>query len=77
MERTQNEDTGFLPVEPERSGFESVFVRLVATAGIIAVGTALGAALSAWTSAAAWLVALIVSIVTVVFAAVLWRSRTL
>jgi protein-S-isoprenylcysteine O-methyltransferase Ste14 len=76
-QRPEASDSGFLPVQPERSAAESIFVRLVATAGIIAVGTALGAGLSAWTSAAAWLIALIVSIVAVVFAAVLWRSRTL
>lgn len=68
---------GFLSSRPRRTGFESVFVRLVATAGIIGICTALGAAIGAWSDAATWLIAFIVSTVSVVLAAVLWRSRQL
>ena len=79
MEPTETHEPsdGFLSPRPKRTGFESVFVRLVATAGIIAIGTALGAAIGAWTDAASWLSALIVSTVSVLLAAVLWRSREL
>jgi hypothetical protein len=67
---------GFLSERPERRTFESVLARLVATAGIIGVGAALGAILVAG-DVAGWVVGLVVSVVTVVLAAILWRSRRL
>jgi|GEM_PF-4531661 hypothetical protein len=67
---------GFLSEQPERQTFESVFARLVATAGIVGVGTALGAILIA-ANVAGWISGLVVSIVTVALAAMLWRSRRL
>ena len=67
---------GFLPEQPERRTFESVFARLVATAGIVGVGTALGAILIG-VDVAGWITGLVVSIVTVALAAMLWRSRRL
>jgi tetrahydromethanopterin S-methyltransferase subunit F len=67
---------GFLSERPERRTFESVLARLVATAGIIGVGTALGAILIA-ADVAGWATGLVVSVVTVVLAAMLWRSRRL
>ena len=67
---------GFLPSEPDRRPYESLLVRLVATAGIIGIGTALGAVLGA-ADVDAWVVGLAVAIVCVLLAAVLWRSRTL
>lgn len=67
---------GFLSEQPERQSFESVFARLVATAGIVGVGTALGAILIA-ANVAGWISGLVVSIVTVALAAMLWRSRRL
>jgi hypothetical protein len=67
---------GFLSERPERRTFESVFARLVATAGVVGVGTALGAILVA-ADVAGWVTGLAVSIVTVVLAAMLWRSRRL
>lgn len=67
---------GFLSEQPERRTFESVFARLVATAGIAGVGTALGAILIA-ADVAGWITGLVVSIVTVALAAMLWRSRRL
>jgi hypothetical protein len=67
---------GFLSDRPERRTFESVFARLVATAGIVGVGTALGAILIA-ANVAGWITGLAVSIVTVALAAMLWRSRRL
>lgn len=67
---------GFLPTGPARLGIESVFVRLVATAGVVGIGTALGAILVSQ-DVAGWIVGLSVSLVSVALAAVLWRSRGL
>lgn len=75
-ETAMGDDIGFLPAQPARRGPESILVRLVATAGIIGIGTALGAILIA-ADAAGWVAALVVSIVSVALAAVLWRSRRL
>jgi hypothetical protein len=68
--------SGFLSEQPARRTFESVFARLVATAGIVGIGTALGAILIA-ADVAGWIAGLVVSIVTVALAAMLWRSRQL
>jgi hypothetical protein len=65
---------GFLSSSPRRAGLESVFVRLIATAGVVGVGAALGAVLVA-NDVAGWIVGLVVSTVCVLFAAILWRSR--
>jgi hypothetical protein len=51
-------------------------VRLIATAGVVGIGTAIGAIMSA-SGAAGWVIALVVSVLSVLFAALLWRSRTL
>jgi len=67
---------GFLSSDPERRASESMLVRLVATAGIVGIGTAVGAALAA-ADVDGWLTALVVSMVCVLLAAVLWRSRRL
>ncbi len=67
---------GFLPPEPSRKAPESVLVRVIATAGVAGIGTALGAILVA-ADVAGWIVGLAVSVLTVVLAALLWRSRTL
>jgi hypothetical protein len=58
---------------PRRRAFESVLARVVATAGIVGIGTALGAILIA-ADVAGWITGLVVSIVTVTLAAILWRS---
>ncbi len=71
-----NPSEGWLPAQPPRRPFESVFVRIIATVGIIAIGTLLGALLVA-NDVAGWIVGLVVSAVSVVLAAVLWRSRQL
>jgi hypothetical protein len=55
---------------------ESVLVRLVSTAGIVGVSVALAAILGTQ-DVAAWIVGLVVSLLSVVLAAVLWSSRTL
>jgi hypothetical protein len=66
-----------LPKRPaRRSLFESVFVRIVATCGVVAIGVAI-AAIMVSSNSKGWLVGLVVSIVTCVLAAVLWSSRQL
>ncbi len=67
---------GFLSEQPGRRTFESVLARLIATAGIVGIGTALGAILVA-ADVAGWIAGLVVSIVVVALAALLWRSRQL
>jgi hypothetical protein len=66
---------GGIPSEhPRGRTFESVLARVVATAGIVGIGTALGAILIA-ADVAGWITGLVVSIVTVTLAALLWQSR--
>ncbi len=73
---THASEPGFLPSKPERPAVESIVVRLIATAGIVGIGTAAGAILTA-SDAAGWVTGLVVSLICVVLAAVLWRSRQL
>ena len=67
---------GFLPSQPKRAGAESVVVRVVATAGVVGIATAVGAILGA-NNVDPWVLALVVSILSVILAAILWRSRRL
>jgi hypothetical protein len=69
-------DRGFLPATPPRAGVESIVVRFIATAGVVGIGTAIGATLST-TNVAGWIIGLAVSMISVVLAALLWRSRRL
>lgn len=55
---------------------ESLFVRVVATAGIVGICVAV-ASLLGTQSVSAWIIGLCVSLLSVVLAAVLWSSRTL
>jgi protein-S-isoprenylcysteine O-methyltransferase Ste14 len=55
---------------------ESAFVRVVATAGIVGIGVVLAAILGTQ-SIQAWVIGLVVSVASVVLAAILWSSRTL
>ena len=64
------------PRERRRSGFERIVVRLIATCGIVGIGVAI-AAIMVSSNSKGWLVGLVVSIVSVVLAAVLWSSRQL
>ena len=72
----EEERTGFLPLRMRRPVVESVFVRLVATGGIIGIGTAIAAILGSQ-EVAAWIIGIVVSAIAVVLAAILWSSRTL
>ncbi len=69
-------DHGFLPETPERNAAESVIVRVIATIGILGLGTALGAGMVA-ADTAGWITGFAVSFLSVLLAAVLWRSRRL
>lgn len=73
---TEGQEGTFIPQRSKRRGVESLFMRLIATGGIIGFGTALAAILGSQ-DVAAWIIGLVVSIVTVILAAVLWSSRTL
>jgi hypothetical protein len=63
-----------IPARGRRSRLESIFVRLVATGGIVAIGVVLGAILVSQ-DVQGWIVGLAISTVTVVLAAILWSSR--
>jgi membrane protein implicated in regulation of membrane protease activity len=69
-------DQPFLPTRPKRFGLESIMVRVVATAGVIGIATAVAAIMGA-SDSSYWLTGLIVSTLSVILAAVLWRSRQL
>jgi protein-S-isoprenylcysteine O-methyltransferase Ste14 len=64
------------PRERRRSPFERVFVRIIATAGIVGIGVVIAAILAS-SHTQGWIIGLVVSIVSVVLAAVLWSSRQL
>lgn len=66
----------FIPNRGRRRGLESVAVRLIATGGIIGIGTALAAILGSQ-DVAHWITGIVVATVSVVLAAILWSSRTL
>jgi ribose 5-phosphate isomerase RpiB len=57
-----------------RRTIESGVARVVATAGIVGIGTALGAILIA-ADVAGWISGLVVSVVSATLAAMLWQSR--
>jgi protein-S-isoprenylcysteine O-methyltransferase Ste14 len=69
-------DEGFLPKRPARAPVESIFVRFVATAGVVGVATAVAAILGSQ-DVHGWIIGLVVSLISVILAALLWRSRTL
>jgi protein-S-isoprenylcysteine O-methyltransferase Ste14 len=59
-----------------RTYAESAFVRLVATAGVVGICVAIAAVMGTQ-SVSAWIIGLVVSLTSVILAAVLWSSRTL
>jgi len=63
-----------LPARRRRSPAESLFVRVVATCGIVAIGVAIGAILVSQ-DVQGWIVGLVVSGVSVIVSAILWSSR--
>lgn len=60
----------------KRLPLETTLMRIVATSGIIGIGVVIAAIMSSQHSKG-WLIGLVVSIVSVVLAAVLWSSRRL
>jgi hypothetical protein len=69
-------EEGFLPKRPPRPPAESLFVRSVATAGVVGVATAVAAILASQ-DVQGWVIGLVASLLSVIVAALLWRSRTL
>lgn len=67
---------GMLPGRGKRLTIESVFMRVVATLGIVAIGVALGAILVS-SDVAGWITGLAVAAESVVLSALLWSSREL
>jgi hypothetical protein len=65
-----------IPSRRKRLPLEAPLMRLVATAGIVAIAVAVAAIMSSQDSQG-WLIGLVVSIVSLVLAAVLWSSRRL
>jgi hypothetical protein len=70
------EGSSFVPARAHRRGFESFVMRIIATGGIVGIGTALAAILGSQ-DVDAWIIGLVVAAVTVLLAAILWSSRTL
>jgi hypothetical protein len=62
--------------DSSRPRVESLFVRLIATSGIVGLSVAVAAILGTQ-SVAAWIIGLVASVMSVVLAAILWSSRTL
>ncbi len=57
-----------------RFGAERVLVRVIATAGIVAIGVAIAAIMGS-AGSQEWLIGLVVGCISVVLSAVLWSSR--
>lgn len=60
--------------ERRRFGAERLLMRVIATAGVIAVGVAIAAIMSS-SDSQGWLIGLVVAGVSVILSAVLWSSR--
>jgi hypothetical protein len=65
-----------LPQRRGRMVVETIFMRIVATAGVVGICVAIAAILGSQ-SVEAWIIGLVVSVVSVVLAAALWSSRQL
>jgi hypothetical protein len=78
-----DEGNGAGQPEPERGGrarahivgLQSAFSRLVATGGIIGIGTGIAAILGSQ-DVQAWIIGIVVSGVSVILAAVAWSTRS-
>lgn len=71
-----DEPRGMIPVRSTRTAVESLFVRLIATGGIVGIGVVIAAIMTTQHSHG-WLIGLVVSVVSVALAAILWSSRRL
>jgi protein-S-isoprenylcysteine O-methyltransferase Ste14 len=74
--RGRRHSENMLPQRDRRPWPERLLVRLVATCGIVGIGVAI-AAIMVSSNDQGWMVGLVVSIVSVILAAVLWSSRVL
>jgi tetrahydromethanopterin S-methyltransferase subunit F len=75
--RRPDEEGNMLPGRRRRRfGIERLLVRLIATAGVIGIGVALGAILTS-SKTAGWIIGLVVAVVSIVLSAMLWSSRQL
>jgi hypothetical protein len=74
--RRRADSPNMLPGRRERPLVERLLVRLIATCGIVAIGVAIAAIMNS-SGSEGWIIGLVVSIVSVVLAAILWSSRTL
>jgi len=59
-----------------RFAVETIFMRLVATAGVVGIGVVVAAILGS-SDVQAWIIGLVISLLSVILAAVLWSSRQL
>ena len=64
------------PSGRKRLPLETALMRLVATGGIVGIGVVIAAIMTSQDSQG-WLIGLVVSVVSVVLAAILWSSRRL
>jgi hypothetical protein len=71
-----DESASFLPRRTRRRGVESFLARVIATGGIVGIGTAIAAILGSQ-DVDYWITGLAVATVSVIVAAFLWSSRTL
>jgi hypothetical protein len=76
-ERQRRDPDTMLPSRGRgRLGIETVFMRVIATGGVVGIGVAL-AAILVGQDVAGWIVGLVVSLTCVVLSAILWSSREL
>jgi hypothetical protein len=74
--RNRATSPNMLPSRKGRGLLERTFVRVIATGGIVGISVAI-AAIMASSNSAGWIIGLVVSLVSVVLAALLWSSRIL
>jgi hypothetical protein len=75
--RARSERRGsMLPRRGGRLGIETAFMRTVATAGVVGISVAVAAILDSQ-NVAGWIIGLVVSLLSVVLAAILWSTREL
>jgi protein-S-isoprenylcysteine O-methyltransferase Ste14 len=68
---------GMLPPRKRRRfAVETVFMRLVATAGVVGIGVAVAAVMGS-SDVDSWIIGLVVALLSVILAAILWSSRQL
>lgn len=72
----QDQPRTMLPARSRRSAAEAVFMRLIATAGIVGICVAIAAIMGS-SDAQGWIIGLVVSLISVILAGVLWSSRRL